>query len=147
VVVATLPAGHALTVPKRVLPVELGRRDSDQFASLRRGAAVALAAGAWDALVVLPVDHPLVQPGTVRALAASGAQAAVARHAGCGGHPVLIGRGVVAGLVDGSQPGPTLREVLARAGAITVAVDDPGVTANCNTPAALANALAAIGPA
>ena len=144
VVVATLPPGLIASLPKRVVPVELTYRESDQFASLRRGAAAALAAGPWDVLVVQPVDHPLVRSATVRRLVGIGAQAVVPSYVGRSGHPVVLGRGVVAALVDGSEPGPTLREVLVRAGAATVDVDDPGVVANCNTPAALASAMEAV---
>ncbi len=145
VVVATLPPGFTAPMPKRVVPVELTYRESDQFASLRRGAAAALAAGPWDVLVVHPVDHPLVRSTTVRRLVEVGAQAVVPSHAGRNGHPVVLGRGVVTALVDGSEPGPTLREVLVRARAATVKVDDPGVVTNCNTPAALAAAIEALG--
>ena len=141
VVVATLPPGFDGTIPKRLVPVEITSGEQDQLASLRRGAAVALAAGAWDVLVIHPVDHPLVKPSTVRRLVDVEAQAVIPRHGGRGGHPVVIGRGVASALVDGSEPGPTLREVLVRAGAATVEVDDPGVVANCNTPAVLDAAL------
>jgi CTP:molybdopterin cytidylyltransferase MocA len=141
VVVATLPPGFDGPVPRRVVPIEISFRESDQFASLRRGAAAALAAGPWDVLVVHPVDHPLVRPSTVRRLVAVESQTVAPSHAGRGGHPVVLGRGIVNALVDGSEPGPTLREVLARAGVATVEVDDPGVVTNCNTPAALAAAF------
>jgi molybdenum cofactor cytidylyltransferase len=146
IVVATVPPAFDGPVPKRTIAVEISSAERDQLASLRRGAAVALAAGPWDRLVVHPVDHPLVRPATIRRLLEVEAQAVIPRHAGRGGHPVVIGRGVACGLVDGSQPGPTLREVLARAGAASVEVDDPGVITNCNSPEALRKGLAKAGP-
>jgi hypothetical protein len=48
----------------------------------------------------------------------------------------------VAQTVLRTKQGPTLREVLKAANAVDVAVNDPGVRANCNTPEALVRAWA-----
>jgi hypothetical protein len=54
----------------------------------------------------------------------------------------MLVRAVAQQIVAGALPGPTLREVLHAVDTVDVAVDDPGVIANCNTPEALAAALA-----
>jgi molybdenum cofactor cytidylyltransferase len=94
----------------------------------------------WQRAVVLPVDHPLVSSDTVRALLAVDAPAVIPRRAGKRGHPVIIAREAAERIVAGALAGPTLREVLHSLAAVDVAVGDPGVNANCNTPEALAAA-------
>ncbi|MGD1146788.1 MAG: NTP transferase domain-containing protein [Thermoanaerobaculaceae bacterium] len=135
--VATAPAGeHGLEVlplPATGLPM---------FESLRIGLGRLLGDIRWDRVVVFPVDHPLVRAETVRTLAATGTVAAIPVHRGKRGHPVMLARAVAEQVVAGALPGPTLREVLHAVGTVDVAVDDPGVTANCNMPEALAAALA-----
>jgi len=135
---ATAPPGgeqgfEALPLPVPGLPM---------FESLTIGLGRLLGNTRWDRVVVLPVDHPLVRSETVRALAAAGAAAAIPVHRGKRGHPVMLVREVAEQVVAGALAGPTLREVLHAVGTVDVAVDDPGVTANCNTPEALASALA-----
>jgi hypothetical protein len=48
---------------------------------------------------------------------------------------------VAEGIADERLTGPTLRDVLRPLGVTEIAVDDPGTTANCNTPGALARAV------
>ena len=139
-VAATLPPGEPGEVPRGVVPVVLAAPDLDMFGSLRCGLGRLVAAGSWRGVVLLPVDHPLVRPGTVAALASTAARAAIATWRGKHGHPVWLARGVAEGVVEGVLAGPTLREVMRAAGAVDVTVDDPGVTANCNSPEALAAA-------
>ena len=85
-----------------------------------------------DVVLVTPVD---VLPARVETFAAllgaieAGAPAAVPVHEGRGGHPVALGRRALA--IGGAS---TLREVLARAGATRVAVDDPRVVTDLDTP-------------
>jgi CTP:molybdopterin cytidylyltransferase MocA len=68
---------------------------------------------------------------------------AVPRYRGKRGHPVAFERKVAVMIVHGMHPpGITLRDVLHAAIIDDVDVDDPGVTANCNTPEALAAAWA-----
>lgn len=110
---------------------------SEQVDSLRLGLdAVGPAVGA---VVVLPVDHPLVRPETVaamvRAHGRSGAPIVRPVHDGVAGHPVLIGRALFPALLEGSLPqgartlvegNPDLR--------LDLDVDDPGVLADIDTP-------------
>ncbi|MEZ4446760.1 MAG: NTP transferase domain-containing protein [Polyangiaceae bacterium] len=96
-----------------------------------------------DAVVVTPVDLPPIAPEVVLTLATAleahpEALAAKPRHAGRGGHPVLLRPAVLAGHrapEGGPHPDPpTLREVLVGlrdAGQLVeVEVDDPGVLLN-----------------
>jgi len=90
---------------------------------------------------VSPVDHPLVAAASVASLARSDARAVIPSHKGKHGHPIVLAREVATSIVCGDLPGPTMREVLKAVEAVDLDVDDPGVTANCNTPAALSAAL------
>lgn len=93
-----------------------------------------------DAAIVLPVDHPLVRPTTIRSLihAASIVPDAIVRptHAGRPGHPTLFPSATWPGLRD-----PTLsegaRSLVESSGTHTldVAVDDPGILSDIDTPA------------
>jgi molybdenum cofactor cytidylyltransferase len=139
-IVATLPPGGAPPELAGLVAIELPEAGLAMFDSLRVALATALASGDWELAVILPVDHPLVRVATVRALAATSAEAAIAVHAGRHGHPVAIARAVAGRIASGELAGPTLREALRASGAVDVVVADPGVRANCNTPEALAAA-------
>ncbi len=139
-IVATLPPGVALPPPDHVAVVTLPEPGLAMFDSLRIALAAALGRPEWEIAVVLPVDHPLVREGTVRALAATSARAAIPSYLGKHGHPVALAREVAVRITTGELSGPTLREVLHAIGVAAVAVEDPGVGANCNTPEALAAA-------
>lgn len=109
-----------------------------QIGSLRR-ALDALPADAAGCLV-LPVDHPLVMPGTVAALVAalldSGAPVVVPAHGGRRGHPTLFGRALFHELRYGELPQGARTVVHAHEGAIVeLAVDDPGILADIDSPA------------
>jgi len=140
-VVATLPPGAEDPGFEGLDAINLSESGLDMFASVRTGLALLIDYPGWETVAVLPVDHPLVKPESVRALAESGHPAAIPSFRGKHGHPICFHRAIADAVVDGSQPGPTLREVLRAAGAVDVEVDDPGVVANCNTPEALAAAL------
>ena len=144
-VAATLPPDAPGAGVPGVRPVKLPVPGLAMFESLALGAASLLADDDWESVVVVPVDHPLVRPATVRALAAADGDAAIPSFRGKHGHPVKLRRPVAEAIARGALEGPTLREVLRAVGVAVVAVDDPGVTANCNTPEALAAALAAVG--
>jgi CTP:molybdopterin cytidylyltransferase MocA len=141
-VLATLPPAAAPKTDRGFEALPLPAPGLPMFESLRIGLGRLLGDTRWDLVVVLPVDHPLVRVETVRALAATGAAAAIPVHRGKRGHPVMLVRAVAQQIVAGALPGPTLREVLHAVDTVDVAVDDPGVIANCNTPEALAAALA-----
>jgi CTP:molybdopterin cytidylyltransferase MocA len=142
-VAATLPPESPDPGLAGLHPLALSEPGLDMFGSLRFGLEYLIQSEDWQRLAVLPVDHPLVRPESVRGLAAAGGRAVVPSFRGKHGHPICIERDVAISIVCGDFEGPTMREVLRRVGAITLEVDDPGVTANCNTPAALSAALSA----
>jgi CTP:molybdopterin cytidylyltransferase MocA len=141
-VIATVPPGTPVTAPMGVDLVPLPAADLDMLASIRVGLGRLLEASEWIAVAVLPVDHPLVAAASVRALAAIPAPCTVPVYRGKRGHPVCLARSVALAIVREELPGPTLRDALRAAGRHDVAVDDPGVVANCNTPDRLRQALA-----
>lgn len=140
---ATLPLESGDPRIDCLQPVVLPEAGLDMFASLKIGLTRLIQTEDWDRVALLPVDHPLVRPATISALSKEDAVAAIPSFHGKHGHPICIDREVAAAIVCGDYPGPTLREVLREVGATDVEVDDPGVTANCNTPAALSEALKA----
>lgn len=141
-IVATLPPGSDDPEIPGLDVVPLAEPGLDMFASLRIGLEQLAGEGGWTRVALLPVDHPLVQPETIAALAGSESSAAIPSHRGKHGHPVVIDRATAEVIASGELPGPTLREVLREVGAVDVEVNDPGAIANCNTPDALARALA-----
>jgi len=143
-VVATLPPGSDDPQIEGLEVVPLPEPDLDMFASLQIGVQQLAGKAEWSQVALLPVDHPLVQPETIAALARSESSAAIPRHRGKHGHPVIIGRATAEMIASGELPGPTLREVLREISAVDVEVNDPGAVANCNTPGALARALAVL---
>lgn len=86
-----------------------------------------------------PVDHPLFSPATVRALMAgfmdSGAPLVVPAFEGWRGHPVLFGRALFPELLEEDLP-EGARTVVRRylSERLQLAVDDPGILANIDTP-------------
>jgi CTP:molybdopterin cytidylyltransferase MocA len=115
----------------------------DMFGSLQVGLARLFEDFGWRKVAVLPVDHPLVRAETVEALAASEGRAVIPSFEGKHGHPICLDREAATAIIRGETPGPTLRNVLRSVGATDVEVNDRGVVANCNTPAALTAALRA----
>jgi len=140
-IMATLPPGASNPGLHALVTVTLPEPGLDMFASLVIGLGRLMEHPDWRIVTILPVDHPLVSPSTVTDLANATARAAIPSFNGKHGHPVCLERSVVENIVDGTLTGPTLREVLRSVDAVDVAVDDPGVTTNCNTPEALATAL------
>jgi CTP:molybdopterin cytidylyltransferase MocA len=141
-VVATLPPGSDDPQVRGLAVVPLPEPGLDMYASLRIGLQRLAGEEEWASVALLPVDHPLVQSETIAALARSQSAAAIPIHHGKHGHPVVIDRATAEMIASGELPGPTLREVLREIGAVDIEIDDPGAVANCNTPAALAQALA-----
>lgn len=91
------------------------------------------------AVLVLPVDHPLVRPETVAAVLSAyrqgGADIVRPVHRGVGGHPTLLGRSLFPALHHGTLPAgaqtvvdgnPDLRRDLE--------VEDAGVVTDIDTP-------------
>jgi CTP:molybdopterin cytidylyltransferase MocA len=141
-VVATLPPGADDPGLDGLVTIALPEPGLDMFASLVFGLGRLMEHPDWRFVAILPVDHPLVSPSTVTALANATARAAIPSFNGKHGHPVCVARSVVEAIVEGKLTGPTLREILRSVDAVDVDVDDPGVITNCNTPEALATALA-----
>ncbi len=114
-----------------------GGADSEQVESLRAGLR-ALPRGV-EAAVVLPVDHPLVQPATVAILIGAfkrgGAPVVRVSHAGRPGHPVLFSSAVFDELLEGDLPHGARTVIRAHAGALDeVEVEDAGVLVDVDTP-------------
>lgn len=142
-VVATLPPGTDDPQIDGLEPIPLPEPGMDMFASLVTGLSRLVEYLEWRAVAILPVDHPLVNPAAVVALANATGRAAIPSYRGKHGHPVCVVRSVVENIVGGQLAGPTLREILRSVEAVDVPVDDVGVITNCNTPAALRAALRA----
>lgn len=93
---------------------------------------------ALDAVLVWPVDHPLVEKATVVAMIAAfragGAPVVVPAHAGRRGHPVLFAARVLPELftADGSRGAAAV--VHAHADRLELAVPDRGVLSDVDTP-------------
>lgn len=141
-VAATLPAAPTVPAPDGLLALTLPAPGMDMLASLRHGLGRLLETPDWSVVVILPVDHPLVRPDTVRALVDAAAPTAVPVYLGKRGHPVALTREFAERLATGATAAANLRDAMKAAGRCDVEVDDPGVVANCNTPEQLAAALA-----
>ena len=141
--VATLPPGTDDPGIDGLEALALPEPGMDMFGSLRTGLSCLILNPGWRRVAVLPVDHPLVDPTTVKALVASNERAVIPSYKGKHGHPICLERAIASAIAGGEFGGPTLREVLREVGAVGVDVSDRGVVANCNTPAALSEALRA----
>ena len=113
------------------------RPDLGPLSSLRLG--LAALPPSVDGAVVFPVDHPLVQAATVRALVGAfrqvGRPIVVPIHGGQRGHPTLFARETFAELA--TAPLEEGARAVVRADPARVAeveVDDPGILANVDTP-------------
>jgi CTP:molybdopterin cytidylyltransferase MocA len=110
---------------------------SEQIDSLRAG--LQALPPELEAVVVLPVDHPLVEPSTVRqiveAFRAGAAPIVRPVYEGRHGHPALFGAVVFDDLLHGALPDGARTLVRAHAGSTgEVEVDDRGVLIDVDTP-------------
>jgi CTP:molybdopterin cytidylyltransferase MocA len=101
-------------------------------------------------LVYLPVDHPLVRAGTVRALLAAArstrAPLVLPVHAAERGHPVVFDRALFPELADPTLAGGARTVTHRHLGeALLVEVDDPGVLTDIDTPDAYESVIAGRG--
>ncbi|MCK5378055.1 MAG: NTP transferase domain-containing protein [Acidobacteria bacterium] len=142
--VATLPPDVTGDVPVTVQPLRLPQSGLDMFASITLGLQHLVKNLSWHRLILLPVDHPLIQTETITTLAAQDCPAAIPTLEGRHGHPIMISRTIAEGIAEGRLPGPTLREILRAAPARDVSVDDRGIRANCNTPESLLEAWSVV---
>lgn len=94
---------------------------------------------------LLPGDMPMVAPGTfTRLLLAPGdPEIVVPACGGRRGHPVLLSSALIPGILA-EPPNSSLGEFIRRRGGAVVAVEDPGILADLDTPADLERADAAL---
>ena len=144
-VAATLPPRHTGHEVPGLRQIPLPGPGLDMLGSLRWGLRHLISEPSWEAVVVLPVDHPLVGVPAILELVAVGASVVVPCYRGKHGHPILLGREVADRVARDELAGATLRDILRAVGQVEVAVDDPGVVANCNTPDALRSWLERLG--
>jgi len=130
-------------LPAEATVVVNDRWQEGMLSSVWRGLDVAEAAAA-DAVLLHPVDHPLVEPATVdRVIEALSSSAAIAvpTWGGRRGHPGGFHRAVFAEL-RAAPPDHGARAVLAAApGRVVHVPGDPGCVAGIDTPEDYARAL------
>ena len=101
------------------------------------GGAASLTASR-EPLLVTPADLPTIQPSTIGRLLAvlgeGGAALAVPTYRGRRGHPLAIAARLVTEIAA-LDPAVGLRQLLARHPVVELAVEDPGVVADVDTPA------------
>ena len=114
--------------------VENKRWQEGQWSSAKFGIEQSVARGA-ETILIHPVDVPNIQVTTVRRLldAGPGSDAVLPEYNGEPGHPLFLTR-PAAERVLRSQ-GPHLEAALGALSVKRLAVDDPGVCLNINTPA------------
>jgi molybdenum cofactor cytidylyltransferase len=109
---------------------------SEQIDSLRLG--IANLPDGYDGVMVLPVDFPRVQDTTVKKLIAefTNTRSPVLNpsYNGTAGHPVIFSRDVVAELARPDLPDGARSVIEQHSDARTIAVDDPGVLIDIDTP-------------
>jgi molybdenum cofactor cytidylyltransferase len=110
--------------------------EGEMLVSIRLGLG-ALGGGA-DAVFVWPADHPAVSDGTVALLAASAnpARAVIPTYLERRGHPALIGKALLSDIAL-IPPEEGLRNLYRQRPefVVEIAVEDPGVVQNIDTPA------------
>lgn len=134
VVVVGPPYGDAVAAHAR----DLGARvieNPDPDRGMASSVAVGFAAIETDTAWLWPVDHPDIDPATLRALVAALGAHAAARPVfeGRGGHPPLITRALYGSLAACADLDGGARTVLASADVIDVVVDDPGCVRDIDT--------------
>lgn len=112
--------------------------------SIAAGVTAAASAPGW---LILPGDMPLVQPASIRAVAASLSQDPVvfAQYRGQRGHPVGFSSELYSELIA-LQGDEGARRLLMRFAAQPVVVDDPGVLMDIDTASDLDRARAQSSP-
>lgn len=107
------------------------RPDAGRTGSLQCG----LAAASAPAVLVLPIDHPLVAPETLARLLETPGAWVVPARGDRGGHPLKLA-GVALSAVLSAPPSVPLRDVPAMMGLepVRVPVDDPGILQNLDAP-------------
>jgi molybdenum cofactor cytidylyltransferase len=131
----TVAARDVVVVPETQAALGMGR-------TLATGVAARSDGAGW---LILPADMPLVQPQTLRLVAAALAEhpVAFAQYQGRRGHPVGFAAELYSELrlLDGDEGA---RRVLARYPAMGVEVDDPGILTDIDTVSDLEAARQAV---
>lgn len=112
--------------------------DSEPIDSIRLALELLPEDTAW--VAILPVDHPLVEPGTITRLIAAardrGAPIVRPRYHGEPGHPGIYARRTLSDFFRADLPQGAHSVVEAYGEAVVdIEVDDAGVSADLNTPA------------
>lgn len=99
------------------------------------------------AVFIWPADHPAVSTGTVQMLArfADPVRALIPSWRSRRGHPALVGRQLLSAIEE-IPPGEGLRHLWRTKpdAVVEIAVEDPGVVRNVDTPEDYRNALASL---
>lgn len=100
-----------------------------------------------EAVFIWPADHPAVSTATVEVLARSAdpARALIPSWRSRRGHPALVGRQLLPAIEE-IPPGEGLRHLwrTKSQAVVEIAVEDPGVVRNVDTPEDYRNALASL---
>lgn len=116
--------------------------DAPMFASIRAGLLAAQRLDATAHIVLHPGDHPVVAPGTLHTLTDCALQrpvtAIIPQYADRGGHPVLIPPTIVKHILNTDCPNGLGQFWLDRPELChRIAINDPGVIRDIDTPADL----------
>ena len=111
------------------------------LSSLQRG--LAALNSELEGVFFTPVDVPLVQRDTITTLMSrfDGRASIIPEYRGRGGHPVLMPASLIPEMLKSSVSSSSARQVLSRGEVKYVAVPDPGVLSNINTPQSYAQAV------
>lgn len=152
-VIVVVGPPHEAQVAAAVAGCSIARNPSPErgmLSSLQAGLReVTRVAPAADAVLFSLLDHPRVRVETIAHLIAERARAECGalrpRVGGRGGHPVLLSRSAVAGLLAAASTA-SIRDVLAAGGGIfDLAVEDDGVLDDIDTPTDLSALSAGVG--
>jgi molybdenum cofactor cytidylyltransferase len=136
----TVRQGDSLNLPHKL---ELMRADEGMASSIAE--AVALLSDDFDALMILPVDLPLLRSDTLNRLARGVGKDTLRRPVfdGNPGHPVVFGKAFYGDLVALAGEGGAQSVLNTYSQHLEqVAVDDPGVCCDIDTPGALRELIA-----
>jgi len=133
----------AVAVPREMVTINHGY-EAGMLSSVQHG--IRVLPRETTAFVVWPVDHPLVRVETIDRLVEEFVRAApplvLPLHDGRRGHPVLFSADLAAELMEAPAADGARAVVRAHAAdRVEIAVDDPGVIADIDSPEAYARAF------
>ena len=136
----TVRQGDSLDLPPKL---ELMRADEGMASSIAE--AVALLSDSFDALMILPVDLPLLRSDTLNLLARGAGKQTLRRpvNEGKPGHPVVFGKAFFGELQALAGEGGAQSVLTAHSQRLEqIAVDDRGICCDIDTPSALRELIA-----